>query len=106
MPKILGGEARGRKKVRMATKWDRSQMGMAKFACRWQAAERVEVRLKETTVGSNQLIHKTRSSKHVFLMMILLATINFEALIFPKHLFYDLTRETMRSSNSPSRPSQ
>jgi hypothetical protein len=22
MPKILGGEARGRKKVRMATKWD------------------------------------------------------------------------------------
>jgi hypothetical protein len=23
MPKILGGEARGRKKVRMATKWDR-----------------------------------------------------------------------------------
>jgi hypothetical protein len=27
-------------------------MGMAKFACRWQAAERVEVRLKETTVGS------------------------------------------------------
>jgi hypothetical protein len=23
IPKILGGEARGRKKVRMATKWDR-----------------------------------------------------------------------------------
>jgi hypothetical protein len=24
MPKILGGEARGRKKFRMATKWDNS----------------------------------------------------------------------------------
>jgi hypothetical protein len=24
MPKILGGEARGRKKVRMATKWDKA----------------------------------------------------------------------------------
>jgi hypothetical protein len=25
MPKILGGEARGRKKVRMAIKWDRNR---------------------------------------------------------------------------------
>jgi hypothetical protein len=29
MPKILGGEARGRKKVRMATKWDKDAYEIA-----------------------------------------------------------------------------
>jgi hypothetical protein len=27
IPKILGGEARGRKKVRLATKWDKHNTG-------------------------------------------------------------------------------